>query len=277
MPKSIFFAGQCPGAAGNFKKRNICMDIKEKIIVGIVGCGFVGGALKKWLEEHNDAVKILVSDPGKGFNDAMDTADIVFISIHIPTEDDGAQDLTLLRHIIHDLPDKPVFIRTTLLPGTSGSLLRELNKKIYFMPEFLTERTAYEDFCRQPMVFTGEAELLKKIFTGKKYVKMTSLEAEIAKYAHNVFGALKVTFFNGIFDICKKANVDYHKVREGILLSGYINSPHTQVPGPDGQFGYGGKCFPKDVMAFAKKYEDYPVYGLLRELQSLNAQFRGGD
>jgi len=250
----------------------------NKINVGIIGCGFVGGALKKWLEEHNsDNVQLLISDPPKGYNDNMQNTDIIFISIHIPTEDEGHQDLTLLKQIISGLPDIPIFIRTTILPGTSDKLSKEFNKKIYFMPEFLTERTAYQDFCSQTMVFTGEIELLKKIFPKKKYIEMTSLEAEIAKYAHNVFGALKVTYFNGIFDICNKLNINYQKVLEGVLASEYINAVHTQVPGPDGKFGYGGKCFPKDVNAFVKQFKDYQINDLLKVLHPLNKKFRKDD
>jgi UDPglucose 6-dehydrogenase len=249
-----------------------------KINVGIIGCGFVGGALKRWLEEHNsDNVKLFISDPPKGFDDNMENADIIFISIHLPTENDGYQDLTLLKQIINKLPDKPIFIRTTILPGTADKLSNEFKKQIYFMPEFLTERTAYQDFCSQIMIFTGEINLLKIIFPIKKYIEMTSLEAEIAKYAHNVFGAVKVTYFNGIFDICEKLNINYQKVLEGVLASEYINSTHTQVPGPDGKFGYGGKCFPKDVNAFVKQFKDYPIYDLLKELNPLNNKFRKDD
>jgi len=247
----------------------------NKINIAIIGCGFVGGALKRWLEEHNsDNVNLLISDPPKGFNDNMENADVFFISIHIPTENDGRQDLTLLKQIINKLPDKPIFIRTTILPGTSDKLSEEFKKKIYFMPEFLTERTAYQDFCSQTMIFTGEIELLKKIFPKKKYLEMNSLEAEIAKYAHNVFGALKVTYFNGIYDICDKLKIKYQKVLEGVLASEYINSPHTQVPGPDGKLGYGGKCFPKDVNAFVKQFKDYPVHDLLKAIDPLNNKFR---
>lgn len=247
------------------------------INVGIVGCGFIGGALKKWLEEHNPEINILISDPYKGYNDDLTGADIIFISIHIPTEQDGSQDLTVLKEIICQLPDKPIFIRTTILPGTSGELSKETGKNVYFMPEFLTERTAYEDFCSQPMVFTAEEELLSQIFVGKKHIEMTSLEAEITKYAHNVFGALKVTYFNGIYDLCKKYEANYRKIQQGILLSGYINSPHTQVPGPDGKLGYGGKCFPKDVNALTKMTEGLPIHNLLKVLQPLNIEFRGED
>ena len=251
--------------------------MKKDVTVGFVGCGFIGGALKQWLETHNPGVKIRVSDPPKGWTDSLVDADVIFISIHIPTEASGEQDLTLLKQIIAELPDVPIFIRTTILPGTSAKLARETGKSIYFMPEFLTERTAYADFCAQPMVFTAETELLQKIFTGKKFIEMSSYEAEVTKYAHNVFGALKVTYFNGVYDFCKKTGADYNKVLHGILLSGYINDVHTAVPGPDGKFGYGGKCFPKDVNALTKMTVGFPLNALLAPLQSLNAQFRGAD
>lgn len=245
------------------------------ITVGIIGCGFVGGALKAWLEENNPEVKVVVSDPPKGMNDDISGADVYFIQIHVPTEDDGSQDLTLMKKLISGLPDKPVFVRTTILPGTSELLSRETGHTVRFMPEFLTERTYIEDFRRQPMVFTGEEELLKKVFKGKFYVTMTPLEAEITKYAHNVFGALKVTYFNAVYDYCQHLGADYQKVQRGCLLSGYINDTHTFVPGPDGKLGYGGKCFPKDVNALAELTKDYPLGKLIAPMHELNVKFRG--
>ena len=92
----------------------------NKTNIGIVGCGFVGGALKRWIEEHNkENVNVFVSDPPKGFNDDLSNVDVVFMSIHVPTEADGTQDLSLMIELIKKLPDVPVFIRTTILPGTS--------------------------------------------------------------------------------------------------------------------------------------------------------------
>jgi UDPglucose 6-dehydrogenase len=145
------------------------------------------------------------------------------------------------------------------------------------MPEFLSEKTAYENFCSQPMVFCGETELLKKIFIGKEYKTMTSLEAEITKYAHNVFGALKVTYFNGIYELALNNNCNYEKIREGVLLSGYINDTHTMVPGHDGKFGYGGKCFPKDVNAFAKLTEDTHLGEIIKLVNINNEYYREKD
>ena len=245
--------------------------------IGIIGCGFIGTALKVWLKENNPNVETFVSDPPKGMNDDISNCDAYFIQIHLPTEDDGTQDLTLMTDIISKLPeDKPIWIRTTILPGTSKKLTQLTGRQVHHMPEFLTERTYIEDFKWQPMVFTDDIELLKKIFPGKKHIDMTSAEAEMVKYAHNVFGALKVTYFNCIYDICKKEGLDYQKVREGVLGSTYINDVHTQVPGPDGKYGYGGKCFPKDVDAFEKLYRDAPIGMLLNPVRVLNSIFRKG-
>ena len=139
------------------------------INVGIIGCGFVGGALKDWLEHNNPECKLFISDPYKGYNDDLSNIDIAFLQIHVPTEDDGTQDLTLMKELITKLPNVPVFVRTTILPGTSERLSKETGHKVHYMPEFLTERTHIEDFKKQTMVFTGAHELLTKIFVGKKF------------------------------------------------------------------------------------------------------------
>lgn len=253
--------------------------IDRKMKVAIIGCGFIGTALNEWLKQSNPDVETRVSDPPKGINDDISNCDAYFIQIHLPTEADGTQNTQLLESLVAKCPDNvPIWIRTTILPGTSAMLSKKTGKVVYHMPEFLTERTYLEDFKWQPMVFTGapeHVELLKKIFPGKKHIIMSSEEAEMVKYAHNVFGALKVTYFNCIYDLCQKRGLDYSKVREGVLGSTYINAPHTQVPGPDGKLGYGGKCFPKDVDALEKMFRYTPLGMLIGPLKKLNDEFRG--
>ena len=188
--------------------------------------------------------------------------DIAFLQIHVPTEDDGTQNLSLMTELIKQLPNIPVFVRTTILPGTSDRLSKETGHQVCYMPEFLTERTHI-------------VAMLKEIFRGKKYAVMSPLEAELTKYFHNVFGAYKVTYFNAAKEYCDKMGVDWNHVHTGILLSGYINDTHTFVPGPDGKFGYGGKCFPKDVNAFANMTKGTSMGTLLQNLHELNVHFRG--
>ena len=88
-------------------------------------------------------------------------------------------------------------------------------------------------------------------------------------------GAYKVTYFNAVYDYCKRMGADWARVHQGMLLSGYINDTHTFVPGPDGKFGYGGKCFPKDVNAFTILTQGTPLGSLLTPLHTLNVHFRG--
>ncbi len=246
---------------------------QNQIKVGIIGYGVIGETFGRWLDEHTACQKA-ISDPPKGINDDLTGCDIFFIGIHIPTESDGTQDLTLLKSIIRGLPAGPVVIRTTMLPGTCDRLTTELGRPVFFMPEFLTERTCYPDFCAQDVIITGAREILDVIFASKKRQYMNNVEAEITKYAHNVFGALAVTYYNGIYDLCERTGSDYERVRQGMLLSGYMSPTYTHVPGPDGRFGYGGKCFPKDLNAFAKLNEGTPLGNLLSETAKENDYYR---
>ncbi len=246
---------------------------QSQIKVGIIGYGVIGETFGRWLKEHTTC-QIAISDPPKGLNDDLTGCSVFFIGIHIPTEADGTQDLTLLKSIIRDLPPAPVVIRTTLLPGTCDSLTAELGRLVLFMPEFLTERTAYPDFCSQDVIITGACEVLDVIFASKKRIYMNNLEAEITKYAHNVYGAVAVTYFNGVYELCQNTGADYEKVRQGFLLSGYIGQTYTHVPGPDGKTGYGGKCFPKDVNAFAEFNKNIRLGTLLKTVANQNEYYR---
>jgi UDPglucose 6-dehydrogenase len=75
-------------------------------------------------------------------------------------------------------------------------------------------------------------------------------EACMIKYSINCFLALKASYFNQIADICDNNKMDYDIVRHIITQDPRIGTGHTLVPGPDGQRGWGGACFPKDTRAF---------------------------
>jgi UDPglucose 6-dehydrogenase len=75
-------------------------------------------------------------------------------------------------------------------------------------------------------------------------------EAAIIKYATNSFLAMKVSFFNHIYDICEASGHDFDIVRHLICQDNRIGTSHSMVPGPDRERGWGGHCFPKDTSAF---------------------------
>ena len=71
----------------------------------------------------------------------------------------------------------------------------------------------------------------------------------MVKYLTNTFLSVKVSFANEIYQVCDKLNIDYDKVVEYATLDDRLGKSHWNVPGPDGDFGFGGHCFPKDLNA----------------------------
>jgi len=215
--------------------------------IGICGLGVVGGALEKWLRKFTKH-ELYLYDPKKNNLDRLHGCDVTFICVPVPTNEDGSQNYTILEEALSKSGGVK-FIRSTVLPGTNDKY------KTFACPEFLTARSAYHDTCEMGVV-TGskDFDLLHDIFPDKKIICMSNVEAEIAKYTHNVFGALKVNYFNLIYNFCELRGADYQRVMNGVFMSGYINEMHTIVPGPDYKFGFGGSCFPKDLKAFAEMY-----------------------
>jgi UDP-glucose 6-dehydrogenase len=249
--------------------------------IGIYGLGVVGGTLKRWLEKNNPSLVIRCNDPALGLQDDMTHVKAIFICIPVPTLPDRSQDLSGIVKILEQnkYTPTPIFIKSTVLPGTCDRLGQEHRLSVYAMPEFLTERTADEDFAEQDVICGGVTEIkpefLLSIFPGKGYGLMWNRTAEIAKYAHNAFAALKVGYFNMIHELCEQMNGDYESVLFAIATSGLIEPTHTQVPGPDGKYGFGGKCLPKDLAAFLRLLTErnIPGVGMLENVYRWNANY----
>lgn len=250
-----------------------------KLRVGIVGCGTVGSAMLSWLYTV-PWVETTVSDPGREMRGDVygQPLDAVFVCVPVPNGPDGKQDPSVVLGVVAKLKlASRIWIRSTITPSTL-ELLQKANPKVEFMPEFLTERTATEDARRQKLVFTGGLDgvaFLQKLFPGRDFTAATSMEACLAKLAHNVFGALKVAYFNCVSQLCGTRRAIYSNVLDAVLASGYIGSSHTRVPGPDGKPGYGGKCFPENVQAALAEFADTPFADLISSLPAVNQLFRG--
>jgi len=239
--------------------------METKLRIGLFGYGMVGEALANNVWRKTDHI-LYVNDNAKGFayheQEIHDKYDCAFLCLPAPTLDHGNVDLSTIEKVLNEIqPSYPIFIKSTLPIGTCDKLTTKYKCSICHVPEFLTERTRFDDFNKQDIIMGHPdgmdhfqvkplKDLIEKIFPNKFISVVKNKEAELIKYAHNCFGALKVTYYNFINQLCEQNKLDYEKVRSGTLISGLISPNHTLCPGPDGMKGYGGACFPKDMKAF---------------------------
>ena len=235
------------------------LSFNMKII--IAGYGFVGKAVGNALQDQHE---IVIHDPKYTDYTIIDhhDADGIIVCVPTPTTEQGICDTSIICDILDNIPIfMPVLIKSTVSPGIVSGI-REIypNHSICYSPEFLRANSANNDFLNQKYVIIGGEdpeyfwqELFQTSLPNCKIVfNCTQEEACLTKYATNSFLALKTSFFNQIFDICKQTGMEFDVVRQLIAQDPRIGSSHTMVPGPDGERGWGGHCFPKDTTAFLK-------------------------
>ena len=176
---------------------------------------------------------------------------------------DGSCYTEMVNEVIKDVnrmttKKKILIIKSTIPPGTTEGWNKQYdNVDIVFNPEFLTEANSIEDFKNQNRIIVGGnrpattkvARIFKKVFPKVPIIKTGSTYAEMVKYVTNCFLATKVSFANEMSEICEYLDIDYDKVIEYAKHDDRLGYSHWDVPGPDGDVGYGGHCFPKDVRA----------------------------
>lgn len=235
-----------------------------KPTIGIIGMGFLGSAVAHGFGHVAD-IKIYdkYNDIYDSLEDTVNSSRYFFLGVPTPMNDDGSQDLSNVDDAIKSITGvaksrKVIIIKTTILPGTCKKYAEMYPEHdIIHNPEFLTERRAKLEFINAPRIILGgedhvtkEVEELYRIrFTHTPIYRTTWEGAELAKYMANCFFACKVIFMNEMYDMAEHIGVPYEDLKGMLLASGWVNPMHTDVPGHDGQRGYGGKCFVKDVKA----------------------------
>ena len=214
---------------------------------------------------------------------AIARADVVFIAVGTPPDEDGSADL---RHVIavaeqigkHMRRELVIVTKSTVPVGTAAKVAAAVSQhaKLPFHmcsnPEFLKEGAAIDDFMKPDRVVIGVdsdharsvmAELYAPfVRTGKPIIFMDIPSAEMTKYAANAMLATRISFMNEIANLCERVGADVDNVRKGIGSDGRIG-PAFLFPGP----GYGGSCFPKDVKALVRTASECGVP--LRVLESV--------
>lgn len=245
---------------------------EEKVSIGVIGVGFVGGAVFDYFLRCG--LDVITFDKKESFrvgNEELEyktnsfeellSTDYVFLCLPTPYIKGFGFDYTALHENLLKLKTNKykgtIIIKSTMEPGTTRMLSEKYSLPMVHNPEFLTARTALEDFKNQKHIVIGGFDmqtcgnvlsLYQKYFKAQ-YTICDSEQAELMKLFCNNFYAVKVQLFNEFALTCKRMGVDYNSVKDSMLRNGWINPMHTDVPGPDGQFSYGGLCFPKDTNA----------------------------
>ncbi len=243
--------------------------------VGIIGQGFVGSAIREGLKDYHQVLTYDI-DESKCSNTHQEVcrqSDIIFVCIPTPMRKSGECDTRLLEDVVKGIDteartdpnrNRPVLVlKSTIPPGTSTRVANTCSSvcPIVFSPEFLTEANSFDDFKNQTRIIIGGdpsvkckhakkvKSMFRKAFPSIPIVITKRETAEMTKYFINCFLATKVIFANEMYQICEAAKIDYDKICEYALYDQRIGNSHLTVPGPDGDFGFGGHCFPKDLSA----------------------------
>jgi len=231
--------------------------------IGIVGLGFVGGAIKHSFKKHF-IIKSYDLDPKKcnvsDLKSLTKQCKFIFITLPTPMNIDGSCNLDNIEFVLKEInknsDNNIVIIKSSIPPGTTQQFSNKYqNIDIAFSPEFLTERNANQDFERQNRVIIGGESnitaqvksIFAKIFPLAEIRETDPTTAEMVKFTINCFLATKISLFNELYQFCERLDISYSDMVGLTLLDERIGESHTAVPGWDDHFGFGGSCFPANV------------------------------
>lgn len=220
--------------------------------VGIVGCGVVGGATALAVEHGGHAVARW--DPPKNLLDDIAICDLIFFCLNTQEPEH-----TTLREAMAQAatvnPDALFAIRSTVVPGTTDAIAKELGRPVVFVPEFLREATATTDALypdkmvigtHNPVHARGVAMAMSGVFDPERMTVVKPVEAELAKLGLNALALLKVVYANELYDVAQAYGAEYGAILRIFAQDQNINVRHLN-PLTGGYRGAAGKCLPKDA------------------------------
>ena len=218
-----------------------------------------------------------------GADPAVREADVIFLCVPTPQDDDGSADLTYVRAAATEigpmLRTGAVVVNKSTVPVGSfhvvGEALARDDVHVVSNPEFLREGTAVQDFLHPDRIVVGAengaaAELIERLYTGldAPVIRTDPASAETIKYAANGFLAMKISFINSVAAMCEQVGADVAAVVAGIGSDARFG-PAFLHPGP----GWGGSCFPKDSRALVSIARDHGYdFSLMRGVIDINEQ-----
>ncbi len=246
--------------------------------IGVIGWGFVGQATGKGLAK-NKKNKIFVYDKQRTspltLEEVVEKSEFIFICVPTPMHSDySGMSMAIVEEVAGQVAKKAlgtskiVIVKSTVLPGTTQGLIKKYPKVNWAMnPEFLTQNNANYDFAHPYRTVIGASskkvgERIKQLYQtiypkNQPYFIMDATSAEMVKYMSNNMLASKVLIADEFYFLSQKVRANYDNVRKAVEADPRIGT-HLRVPGPDGDVGFGGACFPKDMIG---------ILGLARKLK----------
>jgi UDPglucose 6-dehydrogenase len=222
---------------------------------------------------------------------AVRHAEIIFIAVGTPSDEDGSADLKHVRDVAEviaaHLDGFKVIVNKSTVPVGTGDTVRDIiasrghkNFAIVSNPEFLKEGNAVNDFLKPDRVVIGTEDdearrLMVELYapyvrTENPVICMDVRSAEMTKYAANALLATKISFINEVANLCETVGADVNEVRKGIGADPRIGYQFL-FPG----VGYGGSCFPKDVKALIRTARDHDYHmEILASVDKVNERQR---
>jgi UDPglucose 6-dehydrogenase len=250
-----------------------------KTNIGIIGQGFVGNAVYQGLKETFNVLtydKFIDEKSNSHLGEIVQKCDVIFVCVPTPMDMSTGECYTgIVESVVNDVDilaarfDKfpTLVLKSTVPPGTVDYINQYIasNCRMVFNPEFLTEANAVNDFLNQNRIIIGgkntEAvvDVFKQAFPNTDIRVTDASTAEMVKYTTNCFLSTKVSFANEMYDICQGLHIPYDEMVDLAKLDTRLGNSHWMVPGPDGDRGYGGHCFPKDMTALRYVASQIPV------------------
>jgi UDPglucose 6-dehydrogenase len=275
--------------------------------INIIGFGYVGGAIGYLCDKNG--IDYNVCDPIVKKTNGYFTTDVkalvrhaerlsktnfYFVCVPTPSSVGGECDISIVQNVIDIInryctTDSHIIIKSTLVPGTVRKLDNSYkNVSITISPEFLRESSYTDDIYYAPFVLIGlsDCEIHAEVITGifkELYVHNSNVEfhiktyeeCELFKYSLNVYLAMRVWYFNKIYEIAEKMGIDYQAFKPLLRLDSRIGLYGTMVPGPDGKFGFGLGCLPKECRGMVKLLENLELdNSVLKQVLEENNEFR---
>lgn len=236
----------------------------DNLKIGIVGLGFVGNAIRHAYDNLFTSIVVVDVDSTKAtgtFADLQD-CDAVFVCVPSPSKDNGECDTSILNAVLYMLRDyKNVIISKTTAPPQFYEKMQLVYPNLVHIPEFLVASDAVRDYLKETNAIIGgkigayrnEAERIIKLAQPITMVEHCSIgEAAFVKYTINAYLATKVVFMNEMSELAIAHGYKWDTIRMYLAEDNRVGLSHMQVPGPDGYYGFGGMCFPKDTNAWVR-------------------------